>query len=132
MQGDTIAGSTVNTEGQPVGVTAQYYHFTTEIVVVVPGTGNDPLVVNEFTLDQNYPNPFNPSTRINYSLAERSPVSLKVYDMLGNEVATLVNTTQDAGSHNINFDASSLASGLYIYTLNAGDFTSSKKMMLLK
>jgi hypothetical protein len=131
MQGDTIAGSVVNAAGQPTGVTAQYYHFSTEIVVVVPSTGNDP-VVNEFTLEQNYPNPFNPSTSINYTLAERSSVSLKVYDVLGEEVATLVNTSQDVGEHTINFDASELASGLYIYTLNAGSFTSSKKMMLLK
>jgi hypothetical protein len=130
MQGDTIAGSTVNTGGQPVGVTAGYYLFTTEIAVV--SAGNDPLVVNQFNLEQNYPNPFNPSTSINYTLAERSNVSIKVYDVLGEEVATLVNANQDAGAHTINFDASNLASGLYIYTLNAGNFTSSKKMMLLK
>jgi hypothetical protein len=130
MQGDTIAGSTVNTGGQPVGVTAGYYLFTTEIAVV--SAGNDPLVVNQFNLEQNYPNPFNPNTSINYTLAERSNVSIKVYDVLGEEVATLVNTNQDAGAHTINFDASNLASGLYIYTLNAGNFTSSKKMMLLK
>ena len=130
MQGDTIAGSTVNTGGQPVGVTAGYYLFTTEIAVV--SAGNDPLVVNQFNLEQNYPNPFNPNTSINYTLAERSNVSIKVYDVLGEEVATLVNSNQDAGAHTINFDASNLASGLYIYTLNAGNFTSSKKMMLLK
>lgn len=129
MQGDTIAGSTVNAAGQPVGVTAQYYHFTTTIPVV--GVDND-ITVNNFSLEQNYPNPFNPSTKINYSLAERSAVTLKVYDVLGNEVATLVNSTQDAGSHSITFDADQLASGLYIYTINTGNFTSSKKMMLLK
>ncbi|MCW8810130.1 MAG: T9SS type A sorting domain-containing protein, partial [Ignavibacteriaceae bacterium] len=56
----------------------------------------------------------------------------KVYDVLGNEVANLVNTTQEAGKHNVRFDAGKLASGLYIYTLNAGNFTSTKKMMLLK
>jgi hypothetical protein len=65
-------------------------------------------------------------------LAERSAVTLKVYDVLGNEVANLVNTTQEAGQHNIRFDASGLSSGLYIYTLNTGNFTSSRKMMLLK
>ena len=92
----------------------------------------DNVVVNDFTLEQNYPNPFNPSTQINYTLAERSNVTIKVYDVLGNEVATLVNTTQEAGAYDVNFDASQLSSGLYIYTLNAGNFTSSKKMMLLK
>ena len=92
----------------------------------------DEIVVNSFTLEQNYPNPFNPSTSIKYSLAERSAVSLKVYDVLGNEVVTLVNTTQSIGDYDINFDAANLASGLYIYTLKAGSFTSTKKMMLLK
>jgi len=92
----------------------------------------DEIVVNDFTLEQNYPNPFNPSTIIKYSLADQNPVSLKVYDVLGNEVATLVNTTQDVGAYEVNFDASNLASGLYVYTLRAGNFTSTKKMMLLK
>jgi hypothetical protein len=92
----------------------------------------DPVSVYSFDLGQNYPNPFNPSTKITYSVAERGNVSLKVYDVLGNEVADLVNTTKDAGSYTVNFDASNLASGLYIYTLKAGNFTSSKKMMLLK
>ncbi|MCH7773892.1 MAG: T9SS type A sorting domain-containing protein [Bacteroidetes bacterium] len=85
-----------------------------------------------FDLKQNYPNPFNPSTRIAYSLAAQSPVSLKVYDILGSEVATLVNTTQGTGVYEVNFNASNLASGLYFYTLKAGSFTSTKKMMLLK
>ncbi len=89
-------------------------------------------LVNNFVLEQNYPNPFNPSTTINYSLTERSAVSLKVYDVLGNEVASLVNTSQEAGKYDVQFDASALSSGLYIYTLNTGNFISSKKMMLLK
>ena len=92
----------------------------------------DEIVVNSFNLEQNYPNPFNPTTNIKYSLAERSAVSLIVYDILGNEIATLVNTTQSVGDYDINFDAANLASGLYIYTLKAGSFTSTKKMMLLK
>ena len=130
VQGDSIPGSTVNTAGMPVGVTAQYYHFSAEVTVV--SADEDPILVNEFNLEQNYPNPFNPSTSIKYTLAETSDVNLKVYDVLGNEVVTLVNSTQNAGSHTISFDASNLASGLYIYTLNTGNFTSSKKMMLLK
>ncbi len=130
VQGDTIPGSTVNTAGMPVGVTAQYYHFSTEITVQ---TGDvEPGVVSNFSLEQNYPNPFNPSTQINYTVAEKSNVTLKVFDVLGTEVATLVNSNQDAGVYDVNFDASSLASGMYIYTLKAGNFTSSKKMMLLK
>ncbi len=93
---------------------------------------DDDVVVDKFELEQNYPNPFNPATTIKYTLAEQSNVTLKVYDMLGNEVATLVNATQQAGSHQVNFDASNLASGLYLYTIKAGNFTSTKKMMLLK
>jgi hypothetical protein len=128
MQGDTIPGSTVN-GSVPALVSAQFYHFTTDIIVL---SNEDKNIVNSFELSQNYPNPFNPSTTINYSLAERSAVTLKVYDVLGNEVATLVNTTKEAGKHSVNFDASRLSSGLYIYTLNTGNFTSSRKMMLLK
>ncbi|HCY76177.1 MAG TPA: hypothetical protein DHV28_09675 [Ignavibacteriales bacterium] len=98
---------------------------------VVTGV-EDGTVVNSFNLEQNYPNPFNPSTSIKYSVAERSNVSIKVYDMLGKEVANLVNTVKEAGSHEVTFNASSLASGMYVYTITAGNFTSSKKMMLMK
>ncbi len=98
----------------------------------VLGADNQSNTVNSFELSQNYPNPFNPSTQIKYSVAERGNVTLKVYDVLGKEVATLVNTTKDAGSYEVNFDAANLSSGLYIYTIQAGNFTSSKKMMLLK
>jgi hypothetical protein len=130
MQGDPMPASTANGWNiMPPSLTALFYHFTTDITVV----GNkDEIITNNFDLEQNYPNPFNPSTTINYSISERSLVALKVYDVLGNEVASLVNTTQEAGKHSVKFDASKLASGLYVYTLNAGDFTSSKKMMLLK
>ena len=86
----------------------------------------------KFSLEQNYPNPFNPSTRINYSLADEQLVSLVVYDMLGREVARLVNERQPAGEYELEFDAASLASGTYIYKLIAGDFVSVKKMTLLK
>lgn len=130
MQGDPMPASTANGWGiMPPSVTAQYYHFTADILVV--GVDDD-IVANNFNLEQNYPNPFNPSTTINYTLAERSAVSLKVYDVLGNEVANLINASQEAGKHSVTFDASNLSSGLYIYTLNTGNFISSKKMMLLK
>jgi hypothetical protein len=128
MVGDPTAGSQVN--GAPAGVTAKFYYFTTDITLTT--SVEDDFVANTFDLSQNYPNPFNPATQIKYNLAERSNVTLKVYDVLGKEVATLVNTTKDAGSHEVNFDASDLASGMYIYTIKAGSFTQSKKMMLLK
>ncbi len=104
--------------------------YTTYDIIVTDV--NEGSLVNTFELEQNYPNPFNPSTQISYTLAERTNVTLKVYDVLGKEIATLINTSQDAGKHNVTFDASNLASGLYIYTINAGNFTSSKKMMFLK
>jgi hypothetical protein len=88
--------------------------------------------ISEFELNQNYPNPFNPSTTIEYSLPSSSNVSLKVFDILGNEVADLVNGLQNSGKHSIEFNASNLPSGLYIYRVQAGDFLSNKKMVLLK
>ena len=99
----------------------------------------------EFRLEQNYPNPFNPTTKIRYAVAqdakrERSNVVLKVYDILGNEVATLVNEEKPAGYYEVEFNASSLASGVYVYRLTSGNpstssghrFISTKKMMVLK
>jgi hypothetical protein len=95
-------------------------------------------IPSKFELEQNYPNPFNPSTSIKYSLAAKSKVELKVYNILGKEVALLVNDTQDAGSYEVQFsvgsfgNAEKLSSGIYIYELNAGAFSAKKKMMLVK
>jgi hypothetical protein len=86
----------------------------------------------KFGLNQNYPNPFNPSTRIRYSVPELSNVSVKVYDMLGKEVMTLVNQEQSAGYYEVNFDGSRLASGTYIYQLRTNNFVETKKMLLIK
>jgi len=80
----------------------------------------------------NYPNPFNPSTTINYQLPENGFVTIKVYDILGKEVATLVNENKQAGYHKIDFDGSKLTSGIYIYTIKANNFAQSKKMILAK
>jgi len=93
--------------------------------------------LREFALDQNFPNPFNPSTTITFKLAVDSKVSLKVFDLLGQEVATLVNSNMTAGSHNTKLDASSMNSGVYIYKIEAvgtdgSNFLSTKKMLLLK
>lgn len=99
------------------------------------GTGDteDPQTVPEqFTLSNNYPNPFNPTTVISYQLPEASQVTLRVFDMLGREVAILVNGRVSAGEHEVQFDASNLSSGLYIYRLQAGEFIQTKKMMLIK
>ena len=89
--------------------------------------------VSDFSLDQNYPNPFNPSTVINFSVPkENTLVTLKVYNSLGEEVGTLINQVVPAGHHEVNFNARGLSSGVYFYTLNAGNFVQSKKMVLLK
>jgi photosystem II stability/assembly factor-like uncharacterized protein len=88
--------------------------------------------LNNYLLQQNYPNPFNPSTSIQYSIGSKQFITLKVYDVLGNEVTTLVNEYREAGSYSITFDAVQLPSGVYIYKIQAGDFVSSKKMLLLK
>ncbi len=86
----------------------------------------------EFALEQNYPNPFNPSTTIKYSVAQDGLVKLAVYNLLGEEVTTLVNTTQKAGRYEVVFDASKLASGVYVYRIETPNFTSAKKLMLMK
>jgi len=90
------------------------------------------LQVMSFLLSQNHPNPFNPSTSIQYAISSRQFVRLKVYDVLGNEVAALVNEEKPAGNYNIKFDAAGLTSGIYFYTLNAGTFVQTKKMILLR
>jgi hypothetical protein len=87
---------------------------------------------NDYVLDQNYPNPFNPSTVIVYLLPVSSNVTLKVYDMLGNEVAIWVDEYKPAGSYDVEFSATGLASGIYFYQLVARSFVSTKKMILMK
>jgi hypothetical protein len=88
--------------------------------------------VKGFALGQNYPNPFNPSTVIRYQVSASGNVELKVFDVLGKEVATLVNEIQSAGTYSRTFNAANLPSGLYIYTLKAGSNVQTKKMLLLK
>ena len=107
--------------------------------VTNPGTATavkNGLASHEFALYQNYPNPFNPITRIQYSLEKAAQVSLKIYDLIGNEVATLVNDRQEAGNYSVPFGTSkgtlSLSSGVYFYRLEAGSFVSTKKFILMK
>ena len=83
-------------------------------------------------MNQNYPNPFNPVTRISYSIPENAFTTLKVYDILGNEIRTLVNRELQAGSYEVEFDGSDLPSGVYIYKLISGKFVKTLKMNLLK
>ena len=100
---------------------------------------NGPTAVDEntsfpisFTLKQNYPNPFNPTTEIKYQLSENTLVMLRVFDVLGREVATVVNEQKPAGNYTTTFNAAGLASGIYFYRLDAGSFTQTKKMVLMK
>ncbi|MCX7876791.1 MAG: T9SS type A sorting domain-containing protein [Melioribacteraceae bacterium] len=91
-------------------------------------------LIYTFKLEQNYPNPFNPSTKINFEIPNSSLVSLKLYDMFGNEITSLINEYKSAGfySYNLNAENLNLASGFYIYTLRAGNFSFSRKMLLIK
>jgi hypothetical protein len=108
------------------------------LIYTIPTSSQDDVVtITKFELEQNYPNPFNPSTKIKYSIPsnvqrETSNVSLKVYDVLGNIIATLVNEEKPSGSYVVDFDASKLSSGIYYYRLVSGSFTDTKKMILLK
>ena len=87
---------------------------------------------NQYALNQNYPNPFNPSTVITYSIPVSSNVTLKVYDILGRLITTLVNENQQAGSYSVNFNARDLSNGIYFYKIQSGNFVAVNKMLLLK
>jgi hypothetical protein len=101
------------------------FAYSQEVEVEV----NVPL---EYSLDQNYPNPFNPSTTIRYAIPEDNFVSIKLFDVLGNEVFTLVNEQKQAGRYEMLFNASNIASGVYYYQINSGSFTQTRKLMLMK
>ncbi len=103
-----------------------------DIGMVINTANEEDGLPNSFTLDQNYPNPFNPSTQISYSIATSGQVLLEVFDVLGRQVATLVNTNQSVGTHTVTFDATDLSSGLYVYRLTSGSKLQTKKMLLMK
>jgi plastocyanin len=104
-------------------------------VVVVQNpvsVSDDDLIADKFELMQNFPNPFNPSTNIGFRITDRGFVSLKIYNILGDEIATLVNEEKEQGVYDITFDAAGLSSGLYLYKLQVGSFVETKKMILLR
>ena len=98
----------------------------------ITSVGNQNEIPEVYSLSQNYPNPFNPSTSIAYSIPVKGLVSIKVFDILGKEAAEIVNEVKEAGSYNINFNASALSSGIYYYRIQSGSFTETRKMMLIK
>ncbi|MGC8858889.1 MAG: T9SS type A sorting domain-containing protein, partial [Ignavibacteria bacterium] len=104
-------------------------------LVIVPVGGvqnNTSTLPMEYRLSQNYPNPFNPVTKISFDIPKQGLVTLKVYDVLGREVRTLINEVKNAGSYTVDFNASELASGVYFYKLEVNGFTDVKRMMLIK
>jgi protocatechuate 3,4-dioxygenase beta subunit len=126
-----------NPAGQVMAVTANtttggYDGAFTIVISGVTGVNDSQVNPDGFALQQNYPNPFNPSTTITYHLPASSEVKLIVYDVYGREVATLVAAKQSAGMHKVEFDASQLNSGFYLYTLRAGSFVATKEMLLIK
>lgn len=106
-------------------------HFS-EAIQVESGASATVQTPNAFGLSQNYPNPFNPTTTIRYGLPSRSHVTLTVFNTLGQQVATLVNESEEAGYHDVRFDGSGLASGMYFYRLQAGSFVQTKELLLLR
>lgn len=139
-QGDTLVTVFNDAVNQSFEIEVNSYPLSVEldpnnlILKDILGTTDveDETLPAEFTLSQNYPNPFNPTTKINYALPKDEFVTLKVFNILGEEVANLVEGKVTAGSHSVEFDASNLSSGTYIYRLTAGKFVSTKKMILLK
>ena len=138
---DYFSGDSINVTNPSEYISMQpgEFHIYTTVKLPTP----EPYIVDDvektndvtatnFNLEQNYPNPFNPSTSIRYSIPKTSLVTLKVYDVLGREVAALVNEEKPIGTYQVNLDASSLASGIYFYKIQAGSFISTKKMILLK
>jgi len=113
--------------GQPAG-DLRWWNMTP---VSVEGPGSS-VIPDGYSLGQNYPNPFNPSTTFTFSLPQSGQVVLKVFNLIGQEVATVLNEKRNAGNHEVSFDASKLPSGMYFYSLSSGGFASSKKMLLIK
>ena len=101
------------------------FEYSNEVEVII----NAP---EKFELSQNYPNPFNPGTKIRYQITASSPVSLKIYDVLGREIKVLVNDIMTPGKHTVKFDGTGLSSGIYFYKITAGNYSDIKRMLLIK
>ncbi len=129
--GGNFSGNPDDTTVFPQEMIVDYVRVYQDAELVSIGD-DGPDTPGEINLKQNYPNPFNPTTQIEYNLPEAGEVSLEVFNMMGQKVATLVNSTQSAGSHTVSFDGSELASGMYLYRLTAGAQVLTQKMTLVK
>jgi hypothetical protein len=132
----TLYTATITTGVKYIAGNALANNYVWSFTTAPATTVENGITPQQFALSQNYPNPFNPSTKIEYSLEKAGIVSLKVYNLLGVEVATLVNGRQEAGSYSVPFGINngtfSLSSGVYFYRLEAGSFVSTKKLVLMK
>ena len=125
--GEAFIGKSTNAVNQnQIGFWYAYQQTT------ITDVEDEETIPTVFKLEQNYPNPFNPSTKIKFAVPEKSNVLIKVYDILGSEVATLVNEEMDAGWYENNFNAAGLSSGVYLFRMEAGSYVSTKKMILLR
>lgn len=121
-------GNVLNTYETSIAPRRVVFKYNGEIT----GVEDDEEIATSYELNQNYPNPFNPTTTINFSIPKASNVTIKVYNSIGQQVAELINSELGAGSHNINFNASNLSSGVYYCRIQSGSFTATRKMMLVK
>lgn len=125
--GETFIGTSSNTANQnQIGFWYVYQQTT------ITDIEDEETIPTVFKLEQNYPNPFNPSTIIKFAVPERSNVLIKIYDIIGNEVLTLANEEMEAGWYKKSFNANGLASGVYLYRMQAGSYIMIKKMLLIK
>jgi hypothetical protein len=122
----------VTVSGEPTSISFDPENWILKTVNSVVTGVDDDYLVDKYTLEQNFPNPFNPTTIIKFNLAKNGFTTLKLYDVLGNEITSIVNGMLEAGLHEIEFNASNLSSGTYFYTLTSGEYSESRKMILLK
>ena len=135
VQTIAVSGSDIYVGGQFVTVGGNpqpYFALFTNRILTKTISPVEIGLPTKFNLSQNYPNPFNPTTNIKYQIVNNSFVTLKVFDLLGREIRTLVNESLKPGTYETTFDASALSSGIYFYTLSAGEYNETKRMTLLK
>jgi len=129
-QGDDPLNSV--TVGKEVSAFVHQFYQSNFDYNILPVEDESNLIVDDYKLFQNYPNPFNPSTTISYQIPQQELVIMKVFDILGNEIGTIVNEEKPAGNYKVDFNTHSLPSGVYFYQLVAGNFVETKKMVLMK